>query len=218
MSDSTNRSELFTAIVEGDFDVAEEATQNALDAGATAQEVLEKHIVPAMGEVGELFDEGEYFVPELIMASRAVQEAMKVLEPLLRQAGVERLGCVVIGAVQGDMHDIGKNLVAAMLDGGGFETIDLGVNVAPEKFVEAVKSRGDAKTFVAMSALLTTTIPQMQRTIELFKAEGLRDSVKFLVGGAPVTREFAESIGADGYSQSANECVAVARELAKSWS
>jgi len=217
MSDSVNRSELFTAIVDGDFDVAAEATQSALDAGAAAQEILERHIVPAMGEVGVLFDEGDYFVPELIMSSKAAQEAMKVLDPLLRQAGVERLGCVVIGTVKGDMHDIGKNLVAAMLDGGGFETIDLGVNVAPEKFVEAVKNRGGARTFVGMSALLTTTIPQMEQTIKLFKSEGLRDSVKILVGGAPVTREFAESIGADGYSQSANECVAVAREIAKNW-
>jgi len=217
MSDSENRSELFTAIVDGDFDVAAEETQKALDEGATAQEILERHIVPAMDEVGDLFDEGEYFVPELIMSSRAAQEATKVLAPLLRQEGVERMGCVVIGTVKGDMHDIGKNLVAAMLDGGGFETIDLGVNVAPEKFVETVKNRGGAKTFVGMSALLTTTIPQMKQTIELFEAEGLRDSVKILVGGAPVTREFAESIGADGYSQSANECVAVARELAKSW-
>jgi 5-methyltetrahydrofolate--homocysteine methyltransferase len=216
MPDS-ERSELYLAIVDGDFDVAAEATQALLDEGATPTEILDEHVVPAMGEVGDLFDEGEYFVPELLMASKAAQEAMSVLNPLLKQAGVERQGVVVIGTVKGDMHDIGKNLVAATLEGAGFEVLDLGVNVAPEQFVEKARERRGEKLFLCMSALLTTTMPQMQATIELLKKEGLRDEVKTLVGGAPVTSEFASAIGADGYSDSANECVAVARELAANW-
>ena len=211
------RSELYLAIVDGDFDVAAEATQALIDEGLSPDEILDKHVVPAMDEVGALFDEGEYFVPELLMASKAAQEAMATLNPLLKQAGVEKQGLVVIGTVQGDMHDIGKNLVAATLEGGGFEVIDLGVNVAPEEFVKVVKERLGEKIFVCMSALLTTTTPKMKETIELLAKEGLTGSVRTLVGGAPVTREFAEQIGADGYSDSANECVALARELAAAW-
>ena len=211
------RSDLYNSIVEGEFDEAADAAQALLDEGLSPTEILDEHVIPAMGEVGDLFDEGEYFVPELLMAAKAAQEAMALLNPLLKQAGVERQGCVVIGTVKGDMHDIGKNLVAATLEGAGFEVVDLGCNVAPEKFVEAVQAREGAKTLVAMSALLTTTIPQMKSTIEALDAAGLRASVKTLVGGAPVTQEFADSIGADGYSQSANECVAVAKRLAAAW-
>ncbi len=211
------RSELYQSIVDGDFDMSADAAQELLDAGLSPTEILDEHVIPAMGEVGDLFDEGEYFVPELLMAAKAAQEAMSLLNPLLKQAGVERQGVVVIGTVKGDMHDIGKNLVAATLEGAGFEVVDLGCNVPPEKFVEAVQAREGAKTLVAMSALLTTTIPQMKSTIEALEAAGLRDSTKTLVGGAPVTQEFANSIGADGYSQSANECVAVAKQIVASW-
>ena len=217
MSDSEAISELFQLIVDGDFDLAAETTQNALDSGSSPNEILDEGVVPAMGKVGDLFDEGEYFVPELLMASKAAQEAMRVLNPLLTRAGVERQGCVVIGTVKGDMHDIGKNLVAATLEGAGFEVVDLGVNVAPEKFVEAVKARNGAKTFVGLSALLTTTIPQMRATIDALRDAGLSETTRVLVGGAPVSKDFADSIGADGYSQSANECVAVARRLAAEW-
>ncbi|MBQ9874888.1 MAG: corrinoid protein [Thermoguttaceae bacterium] len=213
----TERSELYQAIVDGDFDIAEEETQALLDQGLTPSQILDEHVVPAMGEVGDLFDEGEYFVPELLMAAKAAQEAMALLNPLLKEAGAERQGRVVIGTVKGDMHDIGKNLVAATLEGAGFDVVDLGCNVAPEQFVDAVRNGDGGKTFVAMSALLTTTIPQMKATIEALEAAGLKDSIKTLVGGAPVTREFADSIGADGYSQSANECVAVAKKLASEW-
>ena len=211
------KSDLYLAIVDGDFDVVADETQALLDAGATPVEILDNHVVPAMGEVGDLFEEGEYFVPELLMAAKAAQEAMAILNPLLKQAGVERQGVVVIGTVKGDMHDIGKNLVAATLEGAGFEVLDLGCNVAPEKFVETVKTRVGEKLFLCMSALLTTTTPQMKTTIDLLTAEGLRDKVKTLVGGAPVTQAFASEIGADGYSENANECVAVARSLAESW-
>ena len=214
---SEERSELYQNIVDGDFDEAADSTQALLDAGLSPGEILDGHVVPAMGEVGNLFDEGEYFVPELLMAAKAAQEAMAILNPLLKKSGAERQGCVVIGTVKGDMHDIGKNLVAATLEGAGFEVVDLGCNVPPEKFVETVQARGGAKTFVAMSALLTTTIPQMKATIDALAAAGLSESTRTLVGGAPVTKEFAESIGADGYSESANECVAVAKELAANW-
>ena len=150
---SEERSELYQNIVDGDFDEAADSTQALLDAGLSPGEILDGHVVPAMGEVGDLFDEGEYFVPELLMAAKAAQEAMAILNPLLKQSGAERQGCVVIGTVKGDMHDIGKNLVAATLEGAGFEVVDLGCNVPPEKFVETVQARGGAKTFVAMSAL-----------------------------------------------------------------
>ena len=212
-----DKSNLYLAIVDGDFDVVADETQALLDAGASPVEILDNHVVPAMGEVGDLFEEGEYFVPELLMAAKAAQEAMAILNPLLKQAGVERQGVVVIGTVKGDMHDIGKNLVAATLEGAGFEVIDLGCNVAPEKFVETVKARVGEKLFLCMSALLTTTTPQMKTTIDLLESEGLRNKVKTLVGGAPVTQAFATEIGADGYSENANECVAVARSLAESW-
>lgn len=211
------RSELYLAIVDGDFDMAADATQALVDAGKTPDEILDQDVIPAMGEVGDLFDEGEYFVPELLMAAKAAQEAMALLNPLLKQAGVERQGVVVIGTVKGDMHDIGKNLVAATLEGAGFEVVDLGVNVAPEKFVETLKARLGEKLFLCMSALLTTTTPQMKATIDMLAAEGIRDKVKALVGGAPVTAAFASQIGADGYSESANECVALARSLAQAW-
>lgn len=214
---SEERSELYQTIVDGDFDVAEEAAQKLLDAGLTPSEILDEHVVTAMGEVGELFDEGEYFVPELLMAAKAAQEAMALLNPLLKQAGVERQGCVVIGTVKGDMHDIGKNLVAATLEGAGFEVVDLGCNVAPEQFVEAVQAREGAKTLVGMSALLTTTTPQMKLTIEALQNAGLGDVVKTMVGGAPVTQDFADSIGADGYSETANECVVLAKRLMAQW-
>ena len=211
------RSELYQAIVDGDFSVAKEYAQELLDQGLSPSEILDEHVVVAMGEVGDLFDEGEYFVPELLMSAKAAREAMELLNPLLKQTGAAFQGRVIIGTVKGDMHDIGKNLVAATLEGAGFEVVDLGCNVSPEQFVEAARERGEGKTFVAMSALLTTTTPQMKETIEALKAAGLRDSVKTLVGGAPVTQEFADSIGADGYSQSANECVAVAKRLLESW-
>ena len=211
------KSELYQAIVDGDIDVAGEEAQTLVDNGLSPTEILDNHVIPAMGEVGELFEEGEYFVPELLMAAKAAQEAMAILNPMLKQAGVERQGVVVIGTVKGDMHDIGKNLVAATLEGAGFEVVDLGCNVAPEKFVETVRERAGEKLLVCMSALLTTTMPQMKATIDLLASEGLRDKVKTLVGGAPVTQAFATQIGADGYSESANECVALARELAASW-
>jgi 5-methyltetrahydrofolate--homocysteine methyltransferase len=161
--------------------------------------------------VGRRFERNEYFVPELLLAARAVKAALELIRPLLAAGGVEPVGRVAIGTVKGDLHDIGKNLVAAMLEGGGYEVIDLGVNVDPAKFVAAVKEKN--ARIVALSALLTTTMPAMKTTIDALKQAGIRDQVKVMVGGAPVSEAYAKEIGADGYSRSAAGAVAAAREL-----
>jgi methylmalonyl-CoA mutase cobalamin-binding domain/chain len=172
---------------------------------------MDEHLIPAMEEVGRLFEANEYFVPELLISARAMQESMKILNPLLKNSGVEKIGRIAIGTVQGDFHDIGKNLVASMFEGGGFEVIDLGVDVSPEKFVAAAKEREG--TIIAMSALLTTTMPQMKKVIEKLESDGLRATSKVLVGGAPVTDEFARQIGADGYSDNASAAVTLAKRF-----
>jgi 5-methyltetrahydrofolate--homocysteine methyltransferase len=163
-----------------------------------------------MSEVGSRFEQGEYFVPEMLIAARAMQAGLKLLKPLLAQSGAEPLGRVAIGTVKGDLHDIGKSLVAMMLEGAGFEIMDMGVDVAPEKFVEAV--RGGANV-VALSALLTTTMPNMKVTIEALKQAGLRDRVTVMVGGAPVTQAYADDIGADGYASDASSAVRKTKAL-----
>ena len=208
----SEKSALFDAIVDGDMNIAIAEVQNLLDQGVSPQSVMEEHLIPAMGDVGEKFECNEYFVPELLIAGRAMQESMKILNPLLKQSGVEKVGRVVIGTVQGDLHDIGKNLVASMLEGGGFEVVDLGVDVSPEKFVEAAKEKPG--TIVALSALLTTTMPQMKKVIDALKEAGIADTSKVMIGGAPVTSDFAKEIGADGYSENASTAVALARQLA----
>lgn len=164
-----------------------------------------------MGEVGRRFERNEYFVPELLIAARAMQEGMKILNPILLNAGVEKCGRIVLGTVKGDLHDIGKNLVGAMLEGGGFEVIDLGVDVSADRFIE--KSQNHPGTIICLSALLTTTMPQMRVVIESLVEAGIRDAVKVMIGGAPVTAEYARDIGADGYSENASEAVALARRL-----
>jgi 5-methyltetrahydrofolate--homocysteine methyltransferase len=169
-------------------------------------------MMPAMDEVGKKFEANEYFVPELLLAARAMKACLELIRPLLAAKGIEPTGRVVIGTVKGDLHDIGKNLVAAMLEGGGYEVIDLGVNVDPMKFVRAVKDK--SAHIVALSALLTTTMPAMKTTIDAIKQAGLRDTVKIMVGGAPVTESYAKEIGADGYSQNAAGAVSLARGLA----
>jgi 5-methyltetrahydrofolate--homocysteine methyltransferase len=195
---------LFEAIVNGNAKAAKALTEQYI-AEIVDQELLVKEcIIPGMAEVGRRFECNEYFVPELLLANRAMKECMK----LLTKAGAS-FGKVVIGTVKGDLHDIGKNLVGAMLEGGGFEVIDLGVNVSPEKFLETVKTRN--ANVVAMSALLTTTMTSMKTTIDAFKHAGVRDQVKFLVGGAPITQKYADEIGADGYSDNAVGAVALAK-------
>ena len=167
--------------------------------------------MPAMDEVGRRFECNEYFVPELLLAARAMKAALELLRPLLAAKGNQPVGRVAIGTVKGDLHDIGKNLVASMLEGGGYEIIDLGVNVTPEQFIAAIKEKN--ANIVAMSALLTTTMPSMKATIDALKQAGVREQVKVIVGGAPITEKFAQEIGADGFSESAAGAVAAAKRV-----
>ncbi len=204
-------SKLGDAILNGDAAGAVAAAKEALAAGVVALDIVTQGISPAMGEVGRRFEAGEYFVPELLIAARATKAVFELIRPAMAQQGAQPEGRVVIGTVKGDLHDIGKNLVAAMLEGGGFEVVDLGVNVAPEKIVSAVKEKNAG--VVGLSALLTTTMPEMRNAIEALKQAGLRDRVKVMVGGAPVTPQFAQEIGADGYGESAASAVGVARKL-----
>jgi 5-methyltetrahydrofolate--homocysteine methyltransferase len=168
-------------------------------------------MMTAMAKVGELFEEGEYFVPEMLIAARAMQAGLKLLKPLLVEADVKPSGQVAIGTVKGDLHDIGKNLVAMMMEGAGFEINDLGTDVPPEKFVETIQS-GNVD-IVAMSALLTTTMPNMESTIQAIEAAGLRDQVKVMIGGAPVTQDYADKIGADGFAPDASQAATLAKRF-----
>ncbi len=202
---------LYDAVLNGDADAARTLTEEALAAGAEPQSLVDDHMIPAMDEVGRRFEANDFFVPELLIAARAMKASLEKIRPLLIASGAKPKGRVALGTVKGDLHDIGKNLVAAMLEGGGFEVVDLGVDVAPEKFIEAIESNG--VDIVAMSALLTTTMPSMKTTIDAIVAAGARDRVKIMIGGAPITREYAEEIGADAYGDSAASAVAIARKL-----
>lgn len=208
----SNNTALYNAVVNGDATSAVAEVNNLIEQGIAPQAILEENLIPAMAEVGGLFENNEYFVPELLIAARAMQEGMKILNPLLKASGISKAGRVIIGTVQGDLHDIGKNLVASMLEGGGFEVVDLGVDVPAEKFVEEAKKQDG--TIVCLSALLTTTMPQMRGVIDSMKKAGIRDSVKVMIGGAPVTQDFATEIGADGYSDNASAAVQLAKQLA----
>ena len=205
-------SELYDAILTGNAKKAEEITKAALEAKADPGELVQKYMIPAMDEVGKRFECNEYFVPELLIAARAMKTSLGLLAPLLAAAGTEPIGTVVIGTVQGDLHDIGKNLVASMLEGGGFKVVDLGVDVPPERFVEAAKEKNG--TIVALSALLTTTMTTMKNVIESLEKAGIRQQTKVIIGGAPITQQYADEIGADGYSDNASSAVALARKLA----
>ena len=202
---------VYEAILDGDMQAAEEGVQAALNEDISPADILHKGMIPAMHEVGTLFEEGECFVPELLIAARAMKAGLEILKPLLIDSGVEPVGKVVLGTVQGDMHDIGKNLVSMMLEGAGFEIEDLGTDVAPEKFVEA--ARNDDVDIIGLSALLTTTIKSMEATIKAIEEAGLRDNVKVMIGGAPVTEAYANHIGADGFAEDASQAVAVAKGL-----
>ena len=203
--------ELYDAILNGNAKAAVEATRKSLDAGAAALDLVSREMVPAMDEVGRRFECEEYFVPELLLAARAMKGALELIRPLLAASGAQPAGRVAIGTVKGDLHDIGKNIVAAMLEGSGFEVIDLGADVSPERFVDTVRSR--RIDLICLSALLTVTMPAMKTTIEALHAAGLRERVKVMVGGAPVTQRFADQVGADGYGESAVAAVAMARKL-----
>lgn len=202
---------LYDAIVEGNAKAAASLTQAAVAAGVDPQVILSEYMIPAMDEVGTRFEENEYFVPELLIAARAMKAGVDILRPLLAAGGAQPVGRVAIGTVRGDLHDIGKNLVATMLEGGGFEIIDVGVDVSPEKFVDVIKQQ--RVDIIALSALLTTTLPAMKLTIDRLKEAGLRDQVKVIIGGAPVTQDYADEIGADGYSDNAGAAVNLARSL-----
>jgi corrinoid protein of di/trimethylamine methyltransferase len=204
---------LYEAVLTGDDQTARTMTTNALQEGIEPITLVNQYMVPAMEEVGRRFECQEYFLPEMFLSVRAMKAAMELIRPLLTGQGAEPVGRVVIGTVRGDQHDIGKNLVAALLEGGGFAVTDLGVNVSPELFVNAVK---EAKAnLVAMSALLTTTMPAMKDTVEALKQAGVRDQVKVLIGGAPVTQRYADEIGADGYGESAPAAVILAKAQVK---
>ncbi|MBL8131565.1 MAG: corrinoid protein [Anaerolineae bacterium] len=201
---------IFESVLVGNKKGVSDGVQQAVDAGVDAGEILNKGLIAAMSEVGRRFEEGEYFVPEMLIAARAMSAGMEIIKPLLVKAGVETIGKVAIGTVKGDLHDIGKNLVGMMMEGAGFEVIDLGVDVTPDRFVEAARS---GVNIIAMSALLTTTIPSMEATIKAIEVSNLRDSVRILVGGAPVTQAYAEKIGADGYAADASAAARKALEI-----
>ena len=199
---------IYQGVLNGEREVVVEAVREAIDAKVPAETILKEGMMRAMAETGRLFEEGEYFVPELLIAARAMQGGMDLLKPLLVAADIEPVGRIVIGTVKGDLHDIGKNLVGMMLEGAGFEVIDLGSDVDAEKFVEAVKT--NHAHIVGMSALLTTTMTNMPVVIQALKNAGLRDGVKVMVGGAPVTKAYADQIGADGYAPDASQAAKMA--------
>ena len=202
--------EVYEAVLNGDMGGTGEKVQVAIDADLSLEIILNDGLIKAMSEVGRLFEEGEYFVPEMLIAARAMQGGLNLLRPYLADTGIEPVGKVVIGTVKGDLHDIGKNLVGMMLEGAGFEIVDLGTDVAPETFVEAVREGVD---ILGLSALLTTTMASMTSTIETIKESGLRDQVKIIVGGAPVTQEYADQIGADGFAADASRAATLAKSL-----
>lgn len=201
---------IFDNVIEGAAPDVEAGVKEALAAGIGADVILKDALIAAMDEVGSRYEEGDIFVPEMLVAARAMQAGLALLKPHLVGADSESAGKVAIGTVKGDLHDIGKNLVAMMLEGAGFEIMDLGVDVPPQAFVKAVE---DGAQVIGMSALLTTTMSNMGVTVEALKAAGLRDKVKVMIGGAPVTQDYATQIGADGFAADASSATRVAREL-----
>lgn len=203
--------DIYNSIVDAEHKVTAEKVQQAIGAGLAPDLILNEGMVAAMAEVGRLFEEGEYFVPEMLISARAMQAGLAVLKPYMVEANIKHIGTVVAGTVKGDMHDIGKNLVCMMLEGAAFEIVDLGADVSPEKFVRAVAEHN--ASLVAMSALLTTTMPNMRQTIEQLEQAGLREQVKVMVGGAPLSEQYAREIGADGYARDASKAVVLAKTL-----
>jgi 5-methyltetrahydrofolate--homocysteine methyltransferase len=201
--------QISTAVIEGDLGEIEDLTEDALDEGLSAEDVLNKGLMPGMDYVGVEFKAGNMFVPEVLRSAKTMQTSMDILKPLLAESGVPMMGKVLLGTVKGDLHDIGKNLVGMMCEGAGFEVKDIGKDVAPETFVEAVKAY--EPDVLGMSALLTTTMRAMESTIKVLEEAGVRDRVKIMIGGAPVTQAFSDQIGADGYASNA----AAAADLAK---
>ena len=207
----SNLDAIFNAVLDGNAPGAEAGVKAALAAGMPADSILKDGLIAAMAEVGRLFEENEYFVPEMLVSARAMKAGLTYLKPHLAEGSATPAGKVVVGTVKGDLHDIGKNLVAMMLEGSGFQVIDLGTDVTPDKFVKAVQEH--KAHVVGMSALLTTTMPSMSNTIKALQEAGVRDQVKVMIGGAPVTDTFAKQIGADGYSPDASSAVRLAKSL-----
>jgi 5-methyltetrahydrofolate--homocysteine methyltransferase len=202
--------ELHEAVLEGQPNAAVAKVTQGLREGVPAETLLHEGLIAAMRRVGELYEGGEFYVPEMLVAARAMTEALAVLKPELVEEGVSAAGTVAIGTVKGDLHDIGKNLVAMMLEGAGFQIVDLGLDVQPEQFIQAIRDGADV---AAMSSLLTTTMISMKETIEAITEAGLRDQARIIVGGAPITAEWAESIGADGYAGDASSAVRLVQQL-----
>jgi 5-methyltetrahydrofolate--homocysteine methyltransferase len=205
------KEKFYNALSEGSMEKVKELTEKALSAGDSAEKVLKEGLIPAMDQIGVRFRNNEIFIPEVLIAARAMHAGLGVLKPILAKSTTSITTKVVLGTVKGDLHDIGKNLVGMMLEGAGFEVVDLGIDVPPEKFIQSAKENG-AK-IIGMSALLTTTMMQMKSTVEKIKAEGLK--VKTVIGGAPVTAEFARQIGADGYAPDAASAVSAIKEVLK---
>jgi 5-methyltetrahydrofolate--homocysteine methyltransferase len=203
--------EIAAALIDGDNETVNRLTREALDDGVEALEIMDYGLIAGMGIVGIKFRQNSIFVPEVLACARAMKAGMFYIEPILSASGIEPLGKVIMGTVKGDLHDIGKNLCIMMLRGSGFEVIDLGVDTSPDRFIEAMEEHG--APILGMSALLTTTMPNMGKTIEAFIDADLRDKIKIMVGGAPVTQEFADDMGADGYGKDALACVATAKRL-----
>jgi 5-methyltetrahydrofolate--homocysteine methyltransferase len=202
---------LAEAVIRGDRDTVSELTQAAVDEGVGADTIINEGLIAGMSVVGVKFKANEFYVPEVLIAARAMHAGMDIIKPLLAESEIQPRGTIAIGTVKGDLHDIGKNLVAMMLEGGGYEVIDLGVDVAPEVFVSTVKEKG--VQILALSALLTTTMPSMKGVIDALQEAGVRETVKVMIGGAPVTQNYADEIGADGYSPDAASAVDKAGEL-----
>jgi len=203
---------LTQAVIDGNGKKVIELVNNALAEKASPQSILTDHLIPGMIEVGKLMAEGEYFIPEVLKSAKTMNGALEILEPLLAAGARESRGCVVMGTVDGDIHDIGKNLVCMLLKGNGFEVIDLGVSVPTDKFIATLKSR-EGKLVLGMSALITPTLDEMPKVIKAVEAEGLRSRIKIMVGGAPVTKEFCDTIGADGTAPDAPSAVTLAKNL-----
>lgn len=199
------------ALESGNAQAVKKLTEAALGQGVSAEAILNEGLIGAMSQVGEKFKKNEVYVPEVLVAARAMYAGLDVLRPILAETGAKAVGKLVIGTVKGDLHDIGKNLVRMMFEGAGFQVVDLGIDVPESKFIDAVRT--EKPDFLGMSTLLTTTMPAMKATIDALKDAGLRDKVKVIVGGAPVTQNFADAIGADGYAPDASSAVELAKDL-----
>lgn len=203
--------EIYSAVVNGNASIVKEKIQTALDNGAAVEDLLNNGLIAAMKEVGQLFEKGEYYVPEMLISARAMQSGMAILRPIMISHDIKPIGKAVIGTVKGDLHEIGKNLVGTMLEGAGFQIIDLGTDVDPEKFLKAINTHHP--DIVGMSALLTTTMVNIEKVLRYFEENGVRNGIKVIIGGAPVTQDYADEIGADGFALDASQAADVAKQL-----